>query len=165
MNQLHRGILLLLLILVTACDRDLPGFVEYEFDGFSISLPTRQPGGTTEQGRDGIMRSINAEADGIRYLLVYWELPADLRSLSDQQILESMLITTGTWKETHQKNLFLAGLPAKEIEGHTTKGTYALTRMVRARDRVYLLTVGGPDSVHKSPETRIFFNSFKIHGQ
>ena len=155
--------ILLLLVLLPACGLQTPEFINHEFTGFSIALPTRTPNERTEQGPDGTISSVSAEAEGFKYVVVYWELPMYLRGVPDTQILESMSLGAGAWKVMEQKNASIDGMPGVEIEGETANGKHVLTRMLRTKDRVYLLTVGSAKSVQARSDTKRFFDSFRIH--
>ena len=156
-------VIFLLLLLLPACGPQQPEFIDHAFDGFSIALPAPLPAAHTEQGADGKISSVSAEAEGSKYLVVYWELPMYLRGISDDQILESMSLGAGAWKAINQKNVTVAGLPGREIAGETANGKRMVTRMVRTRDRVYLLTVGGAQFDPSTTATKRFFESFRIH--
>ena len=154
--------IMLLLTLTQSCGRQCPEFVGYDFDGFSVALPTREPVKHSEQGQDGAISSVSAEVDGGKYLVVYWDLPMYLRGISDEQILESMSLGAGAWKAIKQDNVTIAGMPGKEIEGETATGKHMLTRMLRTKDRVYLLTVGGDKTFSTTTAIKRFFNSFRV---
>ena len=162
MNLRRQYAAILLLLSLPACSQRALEFTDYKFDGFSIALPTGDPTERTEQGLDGIISSVSAETEGIKYLVVYWELPMYLRGISDEQILESMSLGAGAWKAIKQSNASIAGMPGREIEGETANGKHMLTRMLRTKDRVYLLTVGGARSAPVT-ETKRFFESFHLH--
>jgi len=164
MKQHHQyAALLLLLVLVPACDLLAPDFVEYEYDGFSIALPTREPVTRTEAGSDGIISSVSTEVQGVKYLVVYWELPLYLRGISDAEIIETMSLGAGAWKVIKQDNVTIAGMPGREIEGKSATGKPMITRMVRTKDRVYLLTVGGGKKAPFVKTAGRFFDSFRLH--
>ena len=139
-----------------------PKFVDYEFPGFTIALPTRTPAERSEQGADGAISSVSAEAKGFKYAVVYWELPMYLRGVPDKEILESMSMGAGAWKIIKQKNATIAGMPGLELEGETANGKHMLTRMLRTKDRVYLLTIVGARPVPTSSSTKRFFDSFRL---
>ena len=163
MKLLHsHAALLLILALQPACDQRAPEFIDYKFEGFSIALPASKPSERTEQGPDGTISSVSAEAEGFKYAVVYWELPMYLRGVSDKQILESMSMGAGAWKVSKEKNAIIAGMTGMEIEGETANGKHMLTRMLRTKDRVYLLTIGGARPVPASSATKRFFNSFRL---
>ena len=155
--------MLLLLSLLPACGLQAPEFFEHKFAGFSIALPTRKPVERTEQGADGTISSVSAEAEGFKYVVVYWELPMYLRGVSDKQILESMSMGAGAWKVIKEKNATISGMAGLEIEGETANGKHMLTRMLRTKDRVYLLSIGGARPVPASSATKRFFDSFRLH--
>jgi hypothetical protein len=153
----------LLLTLIPACDLQEPEFIVYDSDGFSIALPTRQPATRSEQGPDGVISSVSAQVEDTKYLVVYWDLPMYLRGISDAQILESMSLGAGAWKANKHSNVTVAGLPGKEIGGETANGKHMLTRMLRTKDRVYLLTIGGGKTLPDTTATKRFFDSFRLH--
>ena len=155
--------MLLLLSLLPACGLQAPEFFEHKFAGFSIALPTRKPVERTEQGPDGTISSVSAEVKGFKYVVVYWELPMYLRGVPNTQILESMSMGAGAWKVIKQKNATIAGLPGLELAGETANGKHMLTRMLRTKDRVYLLTIGGTRPVPSSSATKRFFDSFRLN--
>jgi hypothetical protein len=154
--------MLLLLSLLPACGRQTPEFVDYKFEGFSIALPTRQPTERTEQGSDGTISSVSAEVEGLKYVVVYWDLPMHLRGISDQQILESMSLGAGAWKVINQKKTTIADMPGLELDGETASGKHMLTRMLHTKNRVYLLTVGGANPAPAASITKRFFDSFRL---
>ncbi len=153
----------LLFILVPGCDRHTQDFIPHDYDQFSIAMPAQQPQILNETTIEGQLSSIKAESHGVRYLLIYWEIPDNLIGLTNVRLLEMMLAGEGKWSETKTKEPVLSGLPAREFEGTSTKGTYALTRLLRTRDRVYLLTVAGPETLSGARATRKFFESFHLH--
>ena len=153
----------LFLTLLPACGLQAPEFVDYKFSGFSIALPTRQPSERTEQGPDGTISSVSGEAEGFKYAVVYWDLPMPLRGISDQQIFESMSLGAGSWKVINRKSATLAGMPCLEIEGETANGKHMLTRMLRTKERVFILTVGGAKSIPAPSATKRFFASFRLN--
>ena len=139
-----------------------PEFVDHKFSGFSIALPARKPATRTEEGPDGTISSVSAEAKGFKYAVVYWELPMYLRGVPDKEILESMSMGAGAWKVIKQKKTSIAGMPGLELEGETANGKHMLTRMLRTKDRVYLLTIGGARPVPSSSSAKRFFDSFHL---
>jgi hypothetical protein len=155
--------MLLLLSLLPDCGLQTPEFVDYKYSGFSIALPTRAPTERSEQGLDGTISSVSAEAEGFKYAVVYWEIPMHLRGVSDQQILESMSLGAGAWKIINQKIATITDMPGLEIEGETANGKHMLTRMLRTKDRVYLLTVGGTKPIPAASSTKRFFDSFRLN--
>lgn len=161
--KLRHHYILLLLALLPACGRQAPEFIDYQLAGFSIAMPTRNPTERTEQGADGTISSVSAEARGFKYVVVYWELPMYLRGVSDKQILESMSMGAGAWKVIKEKNATISGMAGLEIEGETANGKHMLTRMLRTKDRVYLLTIGGARPVPASSATKRFFDSFRLN--
>ena len=161
--KLRHHYILLLLALLPSCGLQAPEFIDYKFTGFSIAMPTRNPTERTEQGPDGTISSVSAEAEGFKYVVVYWELPMYLRGVSDKQILESMSMGAGAWKVIKEKNATISGMAGLEIEGETANGKHMLTRMLRTKDRVYLLTIGGARPVPASSATKRFFDSFRLH--
>ena len=86
--KLRHHYILLLLALLPSCGLQAPEFIDYKFTGFSIAMPTRNPTERTEQGADGTISSVSAEAEGFKYVVVYWELPMYLRGVPNTQILE-----------------------------------------------------------------------------
>ncbi|MGH8119338.1 MAG: hypothetical protein ACRESK_01855 [Gammaproteobacteria bacterium] len=162
MKQRHHFSILLLLALVTACGLQAPEFVEHEFDGYAIALPLPQPVIRSEEGPDGKISSVSAEVNGTKYLVVYWEIPLYLRGVSDAEILESMSLGAGAWKVMKQDKVTIAGIPGTEIEGKSATGKHMITRMVRTRDRVYLLTAGGGASSPARKNVDRFFDSFRL---
>jgi hypothetical protein len=154
--------LFLLLTLLPACGLRAPEFIDYRYSGFSIALPTHQPSERSEQGPDGTINSISGEAEGFKYAVIYWDLPLQLRGISDQQIFDSMSLGTGAWKVIKQKGATLAGMQCLEIEGETANGKYMVTRMLHTKDRVYLLTVGGTESLPAPSVIKRFFSSFRL---
>jgi len=160
--RLHVTDIFLLLMLLSACGLQTPEFADYRFSGFSVALPTHQPTERSEQGADGIITSVSGEADGFKYAVVYWELPMPLRGISDQQIFESMSLGAGAWKVKKQNSAILAGKPCLEIEGETANGKHMVTRMLHTKDRVYLLTVGGAESLPAPSVLKRFFSSFRL---
>ena len=158
----HVTACILLLTLLPACGSRAPEFIDYKYSGFSIALPTHQPSARSEQGPDGTINSVGGEAEGYKYAVVYWDLPMHLRGISDQQIFDSMSLGAGAWKVIKQKGATLAGMQCLEIEGETANGKHMVTRMLHIKERVYLLTVRGAESLPAPSIQKRFFSSFRL---
>jgi hypothetical protein len=142
-------------------------FNEFDFDrgGFSVALPTRQPTGETIKTKTGPVRIVVANAKGLRYLVTYLELPADLSDVTEDELFQAMDETLETKGQIlSQKEVTIAGRQGKQIERKTAKGTHVLMRFVKAGNWFYVLTVSGTKVDPGAQETKTFFDSFKLKG-
>jgi len=159
---MKRHSLLALLLVLSSCGSQAPEFIAHDFEGYAIALPTHNPATRSEEGVDGKISSTSATAGDFKYLVVCWEIPMHQRHITEGQILDYMSLGTGAWKVAARRPVQIAGQQGLEITGESATGKHMLTRMLRTKDRIYLLTVGGARSITATAGADQFFSSFRL---
>lgn len=159
---MKRHSLLVLLLVLNSCGTQAPEFIAHDFEGYTIALPTQNPATRSEEGVDGKISSASATAGAFKYLVVCWEIPMHQRHITEGQILDYMSMGAGAWKVATRRPVQIAGQQGLEITGESATGKHMQTRMLRTRDRVYLLTVGGAKSISAAAGAEQFFTSFRL---
>lgn len=159
---MKRLTLLVALLVLNSCGGQAPEFIAHDFEGYTIALPTPSPATRSEEGVDGKISSASATAGAFKYLVVSWDIPLHQRHISEGQILDFMSLGAGAWKVATRRPVEIAGQRGLEITGESATGKHMLTRMLRTKDRVYLLSVGGAKPLGAAAGADQFFSSFRL---
>jgi hypothetical protein len=166
LNLLSRILPLLLIALPLAGCAQNPAKPAYAPPdaGFSVQMPAPP---REQQGQNGA-HIYGCEANGKAYLVSYSELPAAVRSVSPERLLDAArdsLVRSGKASVTKEEKTTLDGRPARDMRLKTREGYYMRLKMVVSGSRLY--QVGAVTAMDKSdaPEIDAFINSFHFTGK